>query len=77
MVVGRGEEFADGVGFGIQEGGTAEFVAQDLVGVLGEAVGEAAEGFVEGGGLECVCFVVVVVVFIAGGCVVDGEGGGW
>lgn len=42
------EEVGDFVGFGVEERGAAELVAQDLERVLGEAVCEALEGFVEG-----------------------------
>ena len=42
------ECFADGVGFGVEQRGSAEFVAEDLLRVLGEAVGESLEGLVDG-----------------------------
>ena len=40
------EKFAYGVEFRVEEWRAAEFVAEDLHGVLSEAVCEAAEGFV-------------------------------
>lgn len=58
-----GEESADRVGSRIEEGETCEFVSENLKGVLGEAVGEAAEGFVEGRGLEGIGFVTFISTF--------------
>lgn len=62
------EEPPNGVGLRIEEREAAEFVAEDLERVLGEAVGEAEEGFVDGG------FEGGVVVVVGGGGFAGGGG---